>query len=227
MRLSQRFFGQLSIALQPEWHRELAAATLPNSGRSRTFPACLWKACIRLWNPVRGWHHATRGMYVGSTGCLTPREGPVPTGQHNHLSGDGAGDRGGDGRATMPLDVTDRLSAFDRFATRASAFVSRAWFFVLCLLLVLLWAPSILLFGNVDTWQLIINTVTTIVTFLLVALLQNTQKRADDAVQHKLNAIADALSDLMAEMADDHPGLHRDQDELRAAVGLEDRESTG
>ncbi len=127
----------------------------------------------------------------------------------------------------MPLDVTDRLSVFDRFATQASVFVSRAWFFVLCLLLVLLWAPSIVLFGNVDTWQLIINTVTTIVTFLLVALLQNTQKRADDAVQHKLNAIADGLSDLMAEMADDHPGLRRDRDELRAAVGLEDRESTG
>jgi low affinity Fe/Cu permease len=127
--------------------------------------------------------------------------------------------------ATMPSHVTTRLSVFDRFATAASAFVSRAWFFVLCVLLVLLWAPSILLFGNVDTWQLIINTVTTIVTFLLVALLQNTQKRADGAVQHKLNAIADALSDLMETLADNHPNLDLDQKELRKAVGLEDRES--
>ena len=92
-------------------------------------------------------------------------------------------------------------------------------------LLVLLWAPSYFLLGNLDTWQLIINTVTTIVTFLLVALLQNTQKRADDAVQHKLNAIADALSDLMDELAESHPDLHTDRVELRAAVGLEDRES--
>lgn len=49
---------------------------------------------------------------------------------------------------------------------------------------------------NIDTWHLIINTATTIVTFLLVALLQNTQKRADDALQQKLNALADALADL-------------------------------
>lgn len=96
---------------------------------------------------------------------------------------------------------------------------SRALFFVLCLLLVLLWAPSIL--QSVDTWQLIINTVTTIVTVLLAALLQNTQKRSDDAAQPKLNAIADALADLMG---DTHP---RDARDLRAAVGLENRESAG
>lgn len=127
--------------------------------------------------------------------------------------------------STMPSDISGRLSVFDRFATRASNLVSRAWFFLLCLLLVLLWAPSYFVFGSVDTWQLIINTMTTIVTFLLVALLQNTQKRSDDAVQHKLNAIADGLSDLMGQVADDHPGLGGDRAELRAAVGLEGRES--
>jgi low affinity Fe/Cu permease len=93
-------------------------------------------------------------------------------------------------------------------------------------LLVVLWVPSYLVLGSLDTWQLVINTVTTIVTFLLVALLQNTQKRTDDAVQQKLNAIADGLSDLMDQFADDRPRLRADRDELRAAVGLEDREST-
>jgi low affinity Fe/Cu permease len=88
-----------------------------------------------------------------------------------------------------------------------------------------LWAPSFLVLPNIDTWQLIIDTATTIITFLLVALLQNTQKRADDAVQQKLNAVADGLSDLMAQLADDHPDLERDRRELREAVGLEDRES--
>lgn len=125
----------------------------------------------------------------------------------------------------MPTDVSGHLSVFDRFATTASNLVSRAWFFLLCLLLVLLWAPSYFVFGSVDTWQLIINTMTTIVTFLLVALLQNTQKRSDDAIQHKLNAIADGLSDLMGQVADRYPGLGGDRDELRAAVGLEGRES--
>ena len=128
-------------------------------------------------------------------------------------------------KSTMPTDVSGQLSVFDRFATKASNFVSRAWFFLLCLLLVVLWLPSIFLFSTVDTWQLIINTVTTIVTFLLVALLQNTQKRADDAVQHKLNALAEGLASMMGRLGEDHPGLHDDRRELRAAVGLEDRES--
>lgn len=128
-------------------------------------------------------------------------------------------------RTTMPSDVSARLSVFDRFASRVDVIVSRAWFFLFCVLLVVLWAPSFLLFGSIDTWQLIINTLTTIITFLLVALLQNTQKRADEAVQHKLNALADGLSDLMARFAEDHPELREDAAELRAAVGLEGRES--
>jgi hypothetical protein len=127
--------------------------------------------------------------------------------------------------ATMPTDISGRLSAFDRFATKASNFVSRAWFFVMCVLLVVLWLPSYFVLGKLNTWQLIINTLTTIVTFLLVALLQNTQKRADDAVQHKLNAIADGLADLMAHVAEDHPELRTDCRELCAAVGLEQRET--
>lgn len=125
----------------------------------------------------------------------------------------------------MPSDVTDRVSMFDLFASAVGGFVSRAWFFVACVLVVLLWAPSIVFIGDLDTWQLIINTLTTIVTFLLVALLQNTQKRADNAVQHKLNAIADGLSDLMGILAEDKPHLREHCRELRAAVGLEDRES--
>jgi low affinity Fe/Cu permease len=88
-----------------------------------------------------------------------------------------------------------------------------------------LWLPSYFLLADVNTWQLIINTLTTIVTFLLVALLQNTQTRADAALQQKLNAIADALADLMGELAVDHPKLDRDRRELTEAVGLEQRES--
>ncbi len=120
----------------------------------------------------------------------------------------------------MPSEVSHHLGRFDRFAERASAFASRAWFFTFCFALVVIWVPSILLIRDVDTWQLIINTVTTIVTFLMVALLQNSQMRADQAVQHKLNAIADALGDLMR---DSRP---KDAEELADAVGLEAYEST-
>ncbi len=126
----------------------------------------------------------------------------------------------------MPSEVTSDLSPFDRFATAAAIFVSRAWFFALCVLLVLVWLPSYLAFGDVNTWQLVINTLTTIVTFLLVALLQNTQTRADNALQHKLNAIAEGLSALMNAIGEDKPALRDEMRELRDAVGLENRESS-
>ena len=125
----------------------------------------------------------------------------------------------------MPSDVTGTVSVFDRFAKGASRFFSRPWFFASCVLLVLIWAPSLFVIRDVDTWQLIINTATTIVTFLMVALLQNTQTRADASTQDKLNAIADGLADLMRSMGRDDPELRHDMTELRAAVGLEDRES--
>jgi low affinity Fe/Cu permease len=123
--------------------------------------------------------------------------------------------------ANMPSDVSDEVGWFDRFAEQASKLASRAWFFAFCVLLVLLWAPSILILGSIDTWQLIINTATTIITFLLVALLQNSQERSDQALQQKLNAIAKGLADLM-----DDKGKNDDARELRDAVGLEEVESS-
>ncbi|WP_290867968.1 low affinity iron permease family protein [Hamadaea sp.] len=130
---------------------------------------------------------------------------------------------------TMPSEVTSYVSPFDRFATGAEKFVSRAWFFAICVLLVVIWVPSFFIFQDIDTWQLVINTATTIITFLLVALLQNTQSRENNAVQHKLNAIAEGLGNLMTHMATDDPTerpLKKDVIELRDAVGLEQKESS-
>lgn len=127
----------------------------------------------------------------------------------------------------LPSSVSGPVGFFDRFAGGASTLASRAPFFAFCLLLIIIWAPTIS-FLNIDTWQLIINTATTIITFLMVALLQNSQTRNDQATQHKLNAIADGLADLMAHQSrrDQDPGLDQDLRELRLAVGLEDRETT-
>src|SRR5580765_1122571 len=130
----------------------------------------------------------------------------------------------------MPSEVSSRVGPFDRFAGISSRIASRATFFSLCVLLVVVWAPTYFLIGNVDTWQLIINTITTIITFLMVALLQNSQTRSDQAIQHKLNAIADGISDLMGHLAADDPSnsrIEQDLIELRDAVGLETHESTG
>lgn len=121
---------------------------------------------------------------------------------------------------TLPSEVSQHVSRFDRFATQASRFVSKAQFFAACVLMVLLWFPT-MFFMPIDSSQLIINTSTTIVTFLLVALLENTSTRADAAVQVKLNAIAEGL----AVMLEDHDSEAEAQ-ELREAVGLENRESS-
>lgn len=134
-------------------------------------------------------------------------------------------DDGADVDPQFPSEGDHQLSPFDRFATATSGFVSRAWFFMACVAIVIIWIPTFLLVP-LDTWQLIINTLTTIITFLLVALLQNTQKRADDALQQKLNAIAEGLSGLMHQMARQLPDIQHDERELRQAVGLEQREGT-
>lgn len=106
---------------------------------------------------------------------------------------------------------------FNSFADRAGRIVARAGFFVFCVAVVLIWAPSFFIFQNVDTWQLIINTLTTIITFLLVALLQNTQQRFEDATNEKLNAIAYGLGDLL-----EKEGLDKEAEELYRVYGIED-----
>jgi len=137
----------------------------------------------------------------------------------------------------MPLDVSTRVGFFDRAAGHVADVASRAPFFAFCVLLVALWlAQGVLkLLGGggwssfaSSTYQLEINTTTTIITFLLVALLQNSQTRDDHATQHKLNAIADGLADFMTHVADryDDDELRHDIKELRAAVGLEEHESS-
>lgn len=131
-------------------------------------------------------------------------------------------------REPAPLMPTDAPppGLFDRFATAVANAVARTWFFLACVTAVLVWVPSYFLFGNVDTWQLIINTFTTVITFLLVALLQNTQARDYKVIHRKLNAVADALADLMETFQAVDPTLHHDLAELRSAVGLEHREGT-
>ncbi len=137
----------------------------------------------------------------------------------------------------MPSDVSSRVGFFDRFAGVAAHIAGRAPFFAFCILLVVTWlvqgAVKIVTSGSPSAfldsqYQLEINTTTTIVTFLMVALLQNTQTRSDQAIQHKLNAIADGMADLMSHLSDrdGDDDLRNDIRELRLAIGLEQREST-
>jgi len=84
-------------------------------------------------------------------------------------------------------------SIFTRVAKGASRIMGRPLTFCIAVLLVLAWAVSGPYFGYSDTWQLIINTGTTIVTFLMVFLIQNTQNRDSKAVNLKLDEIIRAV----------------------------------
>ena len=80
-------------------------------------------------------------------------------------------------------------SIFTRFAKGTSRLTGRPLAFAVAVLLVLAWAVSGPIFGYSDTWQLTINTGTTIVTFLMVFLIQATQNRDSEAIQIKLDEI--------------------------------------
>jgi low affinity Fe/Cu permease len=113
---------------------------------------------------------------------------------------------------------------FDRFAETASRFVSEAAFFIISLIVVIVWMPTILLFEDVNTWQLVINTATSVLAFLLVALLQNSERRYDRALHKKVDAIARGLVTVMRHQVEaDSPALQRSIDELASVVGLEQR----
>jgi len=78
---------------------------------------------------------------------------------------------------------------FTRFAKWTAKAAGRPFTFTLAVLIIAAWAISGPLFGFSDTWQLVINTGTTIVTFLMVFLIQNTQNRDAEAIQVKLDEL--------------------------------------
>jgi low affinity Fe/Cu permease len=84
---------------------------------------------------------------------------------------------------------------FERIAGRVAAATGRPSAFVLALFVIIVWAITGPLFHFSDTWQLVINTSTTIVTFLMVFLIQNAQNRDASAIQAKLDEMIRAVSD--------------------------------
>ncbi|WP_114952431.1 low affinity iron permease family protein [Sphingosinicella terrae] len=82
---------------------------------------------------------------------------------------------------------------FTRFAGFVSSLVGQPFAFVLAFAVVLVWAVTGPVFGFSDTWQLVINTGTTIVTFLMVFLIQNSQNRDAAAMQAKLDELLRAV----------------------------------
>ena len=81
---------------------------------------------------------------------------------------------------------------FEMFSQRVTHAVGRPWAFFIALLVILIWAVTGPLFGFGDTWQLVINTGTTIITFLMVFLIQQTQNKDGKAMELKLNELVAA-----------------------------------
>ena len=109
--------------------------------------------------------------------------------------------------------MSDRFAAM---AKQASALAGSYLTFIVAIGLVLIWAVSGPFFGFSTTWQLVINTSTTIVTFLMVFLIQNTQNRDSEALHLKIDELINAISaadDSVMEAEDD---TDRELKELKA-----------
>jgi low affinity Fe/Cu permease len=78
---------------------------------------------------------------------------------------------------------------FDKFSTRATKITGSPWAFLIALGAIIIWAATGPMFGFSDTWQLIINTSTTIITFLMVFIIQQTQNKDTTAIHLKLNEL--------------------------------------
>ena len=117
----------------------------------------------------------------------------------------------------------DGRTSFDKFVEATYALVSRAPFFVAMLAVVVAWLVSYPLFSTAKAWQVVIHTVASVVTLLLLTLLENASRRAEEAAQEKLNVLAEATAALMDSVGRDDPELQEATRKLRDAVGLEER----
>ena len=116
-----------------------------------------------------------------------------------------------------------RRSPFDRFVEATYHRVSGPPFFLVCVAIVVGWLVSLPLWSDAKAWQVAIHTVASVLTLLLVALLENAGRRSAEAAQEKLNVIAEALAALMASRAVEDHTLEEAVTRLRDAVGLEER----
>ncbi|MGA8088432.1 MAG: low affinity iron permease family protein [Terracidiphilus sp.] len=106
--------------------------------------------------------------------------------------------------AQPPLEVQTRATndAFGKFAASASGWLGSKWAFAGAGIVIVIWAAIGPVFHFSDTWQLVINTGTTIVTFLMVFLIQNTQNRDARAINLKLNELIRAIDKARDQMID-------------------------
>jgi len=112
-------------------------------------------------------------------------------------------------------DMTKSQSWFTRMAMAVSKAAGEPYTFVIAIGVVIVWAISGPIFGFGDTWQLVINTGTTIITFLMVFLIQNSQNRDTEALQIKLDELINALRGTNESLLDLEQLDEKELDEIR------------
>ena len=117
----------------------------------------------------------------------------------------------------------DGRDAFEKFTEAVNEVVSRGPFFAIILGAIVLWGVSYPLWSSTTKWELALHTGSSILSLILLVLLENAGRRAEETAQEKLNVIAEALSDLMESRATEDPKLDDSVRKLREAVGLEER----
>ena len=123
---------------------------------------------------------------------------------------------------------------FRRFAHKTAEIVGSPLAFLLAIILIALWAITGPLFKFSDTWQLVINTTTTIITFLIVFLIQNTQNRDSRAIHLKLDELLKGVKGARTSLVDledltdaELERLHREFQRLRAKTNHSQKKTNG
>ena len=125
--------------------------------------------------------------------------------------------------AAKSREQQDGLDPFERFVELSTKVISRAPFFAVVVAVLVVWAASYPLWKSTTKWELAIHTFGAVLSLLLLVLLENAGRRNTEAMQEKLNVIAEALAALMDSRAADDPQLREAAEDLREAVGLEER----
>ena len=117
----------------------------------------------------------------------------------------------------------DDRSWFERFVEAIYLRVSGPAMFFISVAIVVVWFASVPLWVDLKAWQVAIHTVASVLTLLLLVLLENANRRDAEASQEKLNVLADALAALMESHAADDEQLRDATRKLREAINLEER----
>ncbi len=117
----------------------------------------------------------------------------------------------------------DGLDLFEKFVELSTRLISRAPFFAVVMAVIIIWAVSFPLWKSTTKWELSIHTFGAVLSLLLLVLLENAGRRNTETMQEKLNVLAEGIAALMESRAADDPELREAAENLREAVGLEER----